>query len=160
MLRKTIRKKSGQEGTVCRWDKGGVCKLAKYLGWDIRTPKGILPASLIGAEGLEQTPNALMDLNPRRTGKGLLIRNVLPYSATTITITTPAMGLKKKIEFQSYFPSRETIEITYYNEETNDYRTANFYIPEITWKRYGFLRGEPFYLPATVELIGYGEKRA
>lgn len=99
-----------------------------------------------------------MDLDPRRTGQGLLIRNVLPYSATTIEITTRPMGLRMKKEFQSYFPSRKTIPITYYNEETNDYRTTNFYIPEIKWTRYGKIDGEPLYLSITLELIGYGEK--
>lgn len=132
--------------------------LAEYLGWDIKTPKGIFPKKFIAPEGLSQTPNVLMDLDPRRTGQGLLIRNVLPYSATTIEITTRPMGLRMKKEFQSYFPSRKTIPITYYNEETNDYRTTNFYIPEIKWTRYGKIDGEPFYLSITLELIGYGEK--
>lgn len=99
-----------------------------------------------------------MDLDPRRTGQGLLIRNVLEYSATTIKISTRPMGLRMKKEFQSYFPSRKNIDITYYNEETNDYRTTNFYIPEIEWTMYGFIDGEPFYLSITLELIGYGEK--
>lgn len=132
--------------------------LAEYLGWHLKTPKGIFPYKFIAPEGLSQAPNALMDLDPRRTGQGLLIRNVLEYSATTIKISTRPMGLRMKKEFQSYFPSRKNIDITYYNEETNDYRTTNFYIPEIEWTMYGFIDGEPFYLSITLELIGYGEK--
>lgn len=132
--------------------------MAEYKGWDIKTPKGILPAKFIAAEGLSQKPNQIMDLDPRRTSDGLLVRNVLPYTVTSITINTVPMGLKMKKEFQSYFPSRKTIEIEYWNEESNDYRTGKFYIPDVEWKRYGVVKGEPFYLSVTYELIGYGEK--
>ena len=132
--------------------------MGEYQGWDIKTPKGILPASFIFKEGLEQTPNQIMDLDPRRTAEGLLVRNILPYKVTSIRITTVPMGLSKKKEFQSYFPSRETIEIEYWNEETNDYRKGKFYIPDVTWKRYGKINGEPYYLSTVYELIGYGEK--
>lgn len=134
--------------------------LAEYLGWDIKTPKGIFPKKFIAPEGLSQTPNALMDLEPRRTGQGLLIRNILEYSATTIEITTRPMGLRMKKEFQSYFTldDRKRVLITYYNEETNDYRTGYFYIPDYKWTRYGIIDGEPFYLSVTMELISYGEK--
>ncbi len=132
--------------------------MAGYEGWDIKTPKGIFPSKFIKPEGLTQAPNAYMDLDPRRTGKGLLVRNVLPYTATTIKITTRPMGLKMKTELLSYFPDRRKINITYWNEETNRYHNADFYMPEIEWTRYGVINNEPFYMSTTIELIGYGEK--
>ncbi len=135
--------------------------LDNFQGWLIRTPTGILPNRFIAHEGYVQIPDAIMDLDPKRTGKGLLIRHPLPYVATTIKITTPFMSMGKKIEFQKYFPKNQydNIVITYWNEKLNSYKTGNFYIPEPEWAMYGFLNGTPYYLSTTLELIGYGEKR-
>lgn len=132
--------------------------MSNFKGYLLKTPHGILPLSFIMHQGYEQTPNQIMDLDAKRNGKGLLIRHVLPYKATTIKFTTVPMSLSKKIEFQKYFPNRTKIKLEYWNDETNDYRTTDFYIPDITFKQYGFQNGEPFYLSTNIELIGYGEK--
>lgn len=132
----------------------------KFEGWLIKTPFGILPNKFIFKDSYEQTPLQRMDLDPRRNAKGLLIRNVLPYAATTIKFQTIPMSLDQKLEFQQYFSSsdREKITLTYWCDETNDYRTADFYIPDITWSWYGLLGGVPYYNSCQIELIGYGEE--
>lgn len=131
----------------------------KYKGWDIKMPKGIVPAKFI--MGFKETPDALMDLDPRRTGEGLLIRNVLPYVATTIDITFVPMSMSEKMELQEYFPPSVYVKapVTYWNEKHNDYFTADFYIPEIPWERYVDCYKEPIYIATPIQLIGYGEKR-
>lgn len=131
-----------------------------YKGYDIRTPKGVLPSKFIAHSTYSQTPDQLMDLDPKRNGKGILVRNVLENSATTIEFTTVPMSMKMKAEFQSYFPSRERITIEYWNEERNKYCTTDFYIPEIKWTRYGKINGEWWYLGTPITITGYGEKRA
>lgn len=132
--------------------------MSNFKGYLIKTPHGVFPNTFIMHKGYEQIPNQIMDLDTKRNGKGLLIRHVLPYRATTIKFTTVPMTLTKKIEFQKHFPNREKIHLEYWNEETNSYRTSTFYLPDITYKQYGFRNGEPFYLSVNVELIGYGEK--
>lgn len=130
-----------------------------FKGWYIKTPQGILPSKYI--MGMKQTPNAIMDLDPRRTGEGLLIRNVLPYTATTIDITFVPMSMSEKMDLQRYLPETVYIKLpaTYWNEKYNEYVQTNFYIPEISWETYTTFGPEPVYIATPIQLIGYGEKR-
>ncbi len=102
-----------------------------------------------------------MDLDPRRTGEGLLIRNVLPYTATTIDITFVPMSMSEKMDLQRYLPETVYIKLpaTYWNEKYNEYVQTDFYIPEISWETYTTFGLEPVYMATPIQLIGYGEKR-
>lgn len=103
----------------------------------------------------KSTPNRQSDLDPWTDATGLTHRNVLPHTRTTITFTTPPLCLQDKIELQNLFPDRTSIEIEYWNDEINDYRTGEFYIPDTEFEVLMPYENTIVYRPITFELIEY-----
>ena len=58
---------------------------------------------------------------------------------------------------QSFFPNRDSVTLEYWNKESNAYKTATFYVPDITYV-VDYLDGnnQPIYQGFDIELIAYG----
>lgn len=106
-------------------------------------------------QSFKTTPNRQSDLNPWTDATGLTHRNVLPHKKSTITFTTPPLYLEDKIELQALFPDRTMVNIEYWNDETNDYATGDFYIPDMEFDILMSYEKTVLYRPITFELIEY-----
>lgn len=106
-------------------------------------------------QNYKSTPNRQTDLNPWTDSTGLTHRNVLPHKKSTITFTTPPLYLEDKIELQGLFPDRTLVGIEYWNDETNNYTTGEFYIPDVEFDILMPYENTVLYRPITFELIEY-----
>lgn len=128
----------------------------KFKGYLLKnTAVGIIPNSFLQANGYSCTPNQQSDRNTYIDEEGLLHRDVLPHTSTKIEFNTPPLHLADKITFQKYFPSRTTVELEYWNDETNDYETGTFYVPSIQFSYYMVRNNDIFYNPIRVAFIEY-----
>jgi hypothetical protein len=87
----------------------------------------------------EATPSQRQDLDAYQDSLGNLHRNVVPHDRTKIKFTTLDLDLAGKQAIQSFFAGATTnarerkCTLTYWNDETNTYKTGDFYIPDITF---------------------------
>lgn len=101
------------------------------------------------------TPNRQTDLDPWTDGTGETHRNILPHVRTTIALTTPPLTLADKAAFKGLFPVREKIEIEYWNDDEDIYKTGVFYVSDVEYEYLGILNGVLYYRPVTFEFIEY-----
>lgn len=128
----------------------------KFKGYLLRnTAVGKIPLGFIKANSYSSTPNQQSDKNTYVDEQGLLHRDVLPHTSTKIEFETVPMNLNQKIQFQKFFPSRTTVELEYWNDETNDYEIGTFYVPSIEFSVYAVWGNDIRYNPTRVAFIEY-----
>lgn len=95
------------------------------------------PITYIRYETYKATPNQRMDLDPTRSTTGLLFRNALPHTASKIEFMVPRMDNGRMETMMSLIrsnwlnPLARDVNMTYYDPETNGYKTGHFYMPDI-----------------------------
>ena len=110
------------------------------------------------------TPDQRMDVSAERDISGNLHRSTLPAGKTSIKFTTHIMGLSEKIAMQNIimnainsngiFEERKCL-VEYWNDETNDYDTGWFYVPDIEYKVLDADFEDVRYAPISIELVEY-----
>jgi hypothetical protein len=115
------------------------------------------PNSLLAFEGYSNTPCIRIDKNSYRDGKGKLHRTILPEKPSTISIKTiDGFSYGQKLIMKAFFIPRDLITIKYWNDETDDYEIAQFYVPEIKYTHKYQKNGVPYYNALEIEFIAYG----
>ena len=129
-----------------------------------------LPLKYIQAKSYKVTPNRRQDLEPYRDANGLLHRNTLSHTATTVLFTTPPMWNDKMDAFTALLRShyvntqegrlQKKINLYYYCPDTGGYKSGTFYVPDLEFNidivrkdKHGNWR--MLYYPLTVEFIEY-----
>ncbi|WP_167957969.1 DUF6711 family protein [Anaerosporobacter faecicola] len=97
------------------------------------TNNTILDNSILAEEGYKSNPDQQTDEDSYTDGDGKLHRNILSHLRSKIWIKTLELSETNKTHIQTVFPSRTTVNITYWNDERNDYVSGDFYIPDIDW---------------------------
>ena len=114
-------------------------------------------------ESYESTPNAREELKAYRDDN---TRNLTRITAqgkkSTFSFKTRKyLHLAEKMEIQKFFtdsetdPNQRTIQLTYWNEEDNDYKTSYFYRPNMKFKIYKISNDDIIYDEMSFELIEY-----
>lgn len=116
-----------------------------------------LPLNLIME--YSSTPERRQESDSQEDQTGKLHRTTLPHKRTTIKFTTHIMNLDEKIQFQRILnyqgdPQRK-VQVTFWNDETNDYATSDFYLPDIPFTIRDASANGLLYDPITIELIEY-----
>lgn len=107
------------------------------------------------------TPDQRLDSDAERDNNGYLQRSTLPDGKSDITFSTHIMSLDEKIYFQSMIKSsiindaQRKCKVTYWNDETNNYETGYFYIPDVEYSIMDAGTKDILYNPISVELIEY-----
>ena len=107
-----------------------------FDGWLLKINGEIFPNNLIALESYKCTPDQIMDLDPYRDGDGVLHRNALPHTATSIEFTTPPMHLPDVERLNRYIQhgARVQCEIEYWNTNTSSYKSGTFYIADVPYE--------------------------
>jgi len=121
------------------------------------------PLKYVFKESYKVTPNRRQDLDPYRDGNGLLHRNTLSHTATTIEFQTKPMWNDEFEQLMSFIRNHYTntqekkLSITYYSPDINSYKTGNFYVPdvEINMDLVDTVKNKIMYLSTTLEFIEY-----
>ena len=105
----------------------------------------------------------ILDLDSTRTAAGILERNVLPHTSTTISLTIRSLNNTQQQNLWSYIrnhynkANERKIQLTYYVPELNSYETAYFYVPDpdFTIKEIDVNKKKIKYYQYSLEFIGY-----
>lgn len=133
--------------------------MSNYKGYLLKFGSTVMPNKYF----LEysSTPNQRMESDAQRDQLGDLHRTTLPHHKTSITFSTHILSLDEKINFQNIINGAMTnslqrrVPVTYWNDETNSYKTGSFYIPDIEFQVIDADANNIEYNPITVELIEY-----
>ena len=108
-----------------------------FNGYLLKMGADIFPLSFVYKESYKVAPNRRQDLDSNRNANGKLERNVLEHMPSTISFQTKPMynnDLDKMMQFirSHYMVEKERkLLLTYYCPDINDYKTGEFYMPDI-----------------------------
>ena len=117
----------------------------------------VLPLEYIKLSGYNSTPNQRMESEAERAVTGLLHRTTVEHTATKVEFTTPMMTNLEVATMMTMFRSAWTstaerkLDLEYYDEETDSYKTGTFYMPDIKFSI--------DHIDRALNLIYYGETR-
>lgn len=128
-----------------------------FLGYYIKVNGTTFPNSLLAREGYSDTPNQRTDKNSYVDGRGALHRNILPVQRSTVELKTiDGFTYGQKLIMKAFFIPRDLITLTYWNDETDAYETARFYVPDIKYTHKSQDRhGKPIYNALELQFIAY-----
>lgn len=95
------------------------------------------PLSFVYKDSYKISPNRRMDLDSSRNANGVLMRTVLDHAPSTISFQTKPMfnqDVKRLMDFiRSHYinENEKKVLLTYYCPDLDDYRTGEFYVPDI-----------------------------
>jgi len=99
-----------------------------------------LPMNLIAAESYSATPDQRLESKAARAATGKLYRATCSHKATKIEIETIPMtnrdltGLMSLIANHFSDSDQRKIDLLYYDNETDSYKSGTFYMPDIQYK--------------------------
>lgn len=106
----------------------------------------IFPNNYIIVDSYDSTPNQRTeDKNSYTDGDGKKHISVLPHTYSGVELDTRRINLSEKIEIQSFFPDRESVMLEYWNDETNQYETGEFRVPDLTFRIYDITETDIIY---------------
>ncbi len=120
-----------------------------------------LPNSFLTDDGYVTTPNQRTELEAYRDADIKLHRTTSPEYKTSIQLTFCPMSQSDKELLQNIIRTdmeneiERKVSVTYWNEETNDYKDGEFYISDVTYATLGFFGGEKWYKSFTCQLTEY-----
>lgn len=134
-----------------------------YNGFLLKIGQSVIPLSFIFKESYNVTPNRRQDIDPFRDANGLLNRTVVPHMVTTINFNTKPMWndemerLTRLIRENYLDEKQKKVSLTYFCPDINDYKTGEFYIPdlEFTILRIDNNANKILYGSMTIEFIEY-----
>ena len=120
-----------------------------------------LPLKYMYVDSWNASPLKVQDLDPYYDADGLLHRNPVPHTSADLKFSTPPMFMNQKEEFMSKIRSmmtntlRRDMTIEFYNDETGEYETADFYMVEPEFNGSKNTNKGMLYNSITFEFIKY-----
>ena len=107
-----------------------------FAGWILKVNGMVFPTHLIAFESYKITPNQIMDLDPYRDADGLLHRNELPHTVTSIEFSTTHLRSRDVDKLNTFLTheNRVKCEVEYWNPITSSYDSGMFYITDIPYE--------------------------
>lgn len=129
-----------------------------FQGFLLRVGSYTIPLSYMKIESYKSAPGQRQDLDSYRDATGLLHRNVLPHTATKVEFETPYLYNNEFRTLMQGIRSNYTntlarmCNLTYYDDETDTYKTGRFYMPgTMEFQRYN----KNIYAPCRIAFIEY-----
>ena len=113
-----------------------------FQGWLIKFGDVVLPNSFLLADGWETTPNQRLELDAYRDAFAYLHRETADDFKSKMTLNIREMTLQERMAFNNIIglatlPSvnkkQRKIAVTYWNDETLEYSSGEFYISDTTY---------------------------
>ena len=110
-----------------------------FKGYLIKMGVDVFPLSFVYKSSYSITPNRRQDIDSTRNANGVLQRNVLEHTATTISFQTKPMYNNELNELMSFIRNHYSVErekkvvLEYYCPDIDDYKVGEFYIPDISY---------------------------
>ena len=114
-----------------------------YAGYLIKVGAWTFPLKYLRYDTYKITPNQRIDLDSTVTTAGYLWRQVLPHTRTKVEFDMPLMTMADQVYIMSNLRAawaangtslqRECV-VSYYDMETDSYKSMTCYMPDIDWK--------------------------
>lgn len=94
-----------------------------------------IPLEYMKLDSYKTSPDQRQDLDSYRDADGYLHRNVLPHTASKVEFETPPMhvadfrALIDGIRANYIDALSRDVNLTYYDDDTDTYKTGHFYMP-------------------------------
>lgn len=129
-----------------------------FQGYFIKVGNYTIPLTFMKLESYTSMPDQRQDLDSYRDADGYLHRTVLSHTATKLEFETPYMRRKDMQQLIQGIRNSFTnvlarqCQVTYYDDETDSYKTGTFYMPgTIEFKWYN----KEIYAPTRIAFIEY-----
>lgn len=138
--------------------------MADFKGYLLKAVKTgqIFNSKWIEIESYSSAPNQREEISAKRDDYTRnLIRVTAPGNKTAIEFTTTSCNLQTKMQIQNFFYAGETdhlqrkIELEYWNDEENKYKTGFFYRPDIKFTIETHGKNDIKYKPLEISLVEY-----
>lgn len=133
--------------------------MGTFLGYFVKnnTNNTVLDNSILAEDGYKSNPNIQQDEDSYRDGDGVMNRKILPHEPSKFWVQTLELSEEMKAHVQTVFSSRKKTDVTYWNDETNNYEQAYIYIPDIDWttRRMDKKTFARTYAPITITAVEY-----
>lgn len=132
-----------------------------FEGYLLKFGTQILPHKYIQLSSYDTTPNQRTELSAVRDNNNYLCRVTSPNHKTTIKFSTISLDLAEKAEIQAIMShglvneTERKYKVTYWNDETNAYKTSEFYMPDVNYPIREIEDNNIKYSPISFELIEY-----
>ena len=138
-------------------------KSSGFEGWLLKFGDIEFPMEYIAESGYSSTPNQRQETKAWQDNTGTLHRNTASHYRTKIEIETTEITAEQKQEIQAVLNSsmidkrQRKGQITYWNDEDNEYKQAIVYIPDVQFKIKKVDREEKkiYYNSIRIALIEY-----
>lgn len=138
-----------------------------FSGYLIKVGNWTFPLKYIRYDTYKITPNQRLDLDSTVTTTGHLWRQVLSHTRTKVEFDMPMMNNTDMQTVMSNLRSawssngttlQRECQVTYYDIETDDYKTMNCYMPDIEWKIRNVKESSPYEINYNETRIAFIEK--
>lgn len=134
-----------------------------YAGYLVKIGATELPMKYIQLSSYTVTPNQRLDIEAERDATGVLHREVVDHTASKIEFSTPYIKGSEVAVLNAMLQAAYTdvksrsITIEYFDPETNGYKTADCYMPDVEYNIYsvGLVADEVLYNPVRYAFIEY-----
>lgn len=132
-----------------------------YEGYLLKFGNTELPNRFIKYNTFLSTPCQRQDLDSYEDADGYLHRTVLEHTRTKIEWNTPPMRRADKNEMMNIFQSayeneaERKVSVTYYDDESDSYKTGTFYMPDIQFTYYSATDTDILYDSNRISIIEY-----
>ena len=110
-----------------------------FQGYYYKVGDWKIPKSCIAIKTMENTPIIMLDLDSYNDANGELHRTVLDRHSAKFEFYTPPMHIRAKEQFMEKFREQfidkkaRKVQLEYYNDETGNYDTGYFYVPDFVF---------------------------
>ena len=123
----------------------------------------ILPFKYMKAESYQCTPDQRLELKATRAVTGKLVRTTASHTASKIEFETPFLTNKERKALNDLISNAYTntlerkLNIQYYDDATDSYKTAEVYCPDVQYHIYKVdnTKNEIIYNPVRYAFIEY-----
>ena len=113
-----------------------------FSGYLLKAGGTEIPMKFIKYDGYTITPNQRMESEAKRSVTGVLHRTTVEHTASKIEFNTPNLTNAEMEQLMSIFRGawgesgtlERKLTLQYYDMETNDYKTGEFYMPDIKFQ--------------------------
>ena len=132
-----------------------------FQGYLLKFGYTVLSHQYIQLDTYQAVPNQRTELSAYRDNTNYLQRTTSPNHKTTLRFDTLPLTLEEKIELQNQMrqglinETERKYSITYWNDETNEYIPAEFYMPDVTYTIRSITEDSVNYEPVHYEFIQY-----
>ena len=130
-----------------------------YSGYLVKVNGTQIPNKYIQLTTYAITPNQRMEAEAERDTTGMLHRTTCEHTATKIEFNTPYIKgadvaqLNQILGIANNLPRNVSVE--YFDPETQSYKSAECYVPDIQYTIYSERNGDLLYAPIRYALIEY-----